>query len=111
MSDFSIPCFFAVPIDIRQNNLSLLQTYGSNAWRIHNYLLEATAKQTEKALEELKDMTVEVNRQRKNDQVRILEALATKKKITSMTITGSTWKATDYFRDPLDRTYFKCPSD
>lgn len=80
MSDFSIPCFFAVPIDIRQNNLSLLQTYGSNAWRIHNYLLEATAKQTEKALEELKDMTVEVNRQRKNDQVRILEALATKKK-------------------------------
>jgi pre-mRNA-splicing factor SPF27 len=56
----------------------LLQTYGSNAWRIHNYLLEATTKQTEKALEELKDMTVEVNRQRKNDQVRILEALAIK---------------------------------
>jgi pre-mRNA-splicing factor SPF27 len=57
-----------------------LQTYGSNAWRIHNYLLEATAKQTEKALEELKDMTVEVNRQRKNDQVRILKALALYKK-------------------------------
>ena len=71
-------CVFAVLIDIRQNNLSLLQTYGSNAWRIHNYLLEATAKQTEKALEELKDMTVEVNRQRKNEQVRILEALAMK---------------------------------
>ena len=67
--------FFVVLIDIRQNNLSLLQTYGSNAWRIHNYLLEATAKQTEKALEELKDMTVEVNRQRKNDQVRILNRL------------------------------------
>ena len=60
--------------------MSLLQTYGSNAWRIHNYLLEATAKQTEKALEELKDMTVEVNRQRKNDQVRILRAPAMKKK-------------------------------
>ena len=67
-------------IDVRQNNLSLLQTYGPNAWRIHNYLLEATAKQTEKALEELKDMTVEVNRQRKNDQVRVLEALAMNKK-------------------------------
>ena len=72
---------FAVLIGIRQNNLSLLQTYGSNAWRIHNYLLEATAKQAEKALEELKDMTVEVNRQRKNDQVRILEALVMNKKI------------------------------
>ena len=59
-----------LPIMIRQNNLSLLQTYGSNAWRIHNYLFEATVKQVEKALEELKDLTVEVNRQRKNDQVR-----------------------------------------
>ena len=82
MSYFSIPCFsLYLLIDISQNNLSLLQTYGSNAWRIHNYLLEASAKQTEKALEELKDMTVEVNRQRKNDQVRILEALTMKKKI------------------------------
>jgi hypothetical protein len=93
-------------IDIRQNNLSLLQTYGSNAWRIHNYLLEATAKQTEKALEELKDMTVEVNRQRKNDQVRILNM---NKKENFNDHTGSTWKATDYFGDPLDRTYFECP--
>ena len=62
-------------IDIRQHNLSLLQTYGSNAWRIHNYLLEATVKQVEKALEELKDLTVELNRQRKNDQVRIFKTL------------------------------------
>lgn len=53
----------------RQTNLTLLQTYGPNAWRIHNYLLESTAKQTEKALEELKELTVEVNRDRKNTQV------------------------------------------
>lgn len=53
----------------RQQNLALLQTYGSNAWRIQNYLLEATAKQTEKSLEELKELTVEVNRERKNMQV------------------------------------------
>ncbi|KAJ7462712.1 breast carcinoma amplified sequence 2 [Mycena galericulata] len=46
---------------MRQTNLTLLQTYGSNAWRIHNYLLEATVKQTEQALEELKQMTVDGN--------------------------------------------------
>jgi pre-mRNA-splicing factor SPF27 len=56
-------------LTISQQNLALLQTYGSNAWRIQNHLLEATAKQTEKALEELKELTVEVNRERKNMQV------------------------------------------
>ncbi|KAF5377603.1 hypothetical protein D9615_005165 [Tricholomella constricta] len=56
---------------IRQTNLTLLQNYGPNAWRIHNYLLEATAKQTEKALEDLKHLTVEVNRERKNYQDRL----------------------------------------
>ncbi|KAJ7919109.1 breast carcinoma amplified sequence 2-domain-containing protein, partial [Mycena leptocephala] len=40
------------------NELTLLQTYGANAWRIHNYLLEATVKQTEQAMEELKQMTL-----------------------------------------------------
>lgn len=53
----------------RQQNLALLQTYGSNAWRIQNHLLEATTKQTEKAVEELKELVVEVNRERKNMQV------------------------------------------
>ncbi|KAF9459460.1 Pre-mRNA-splicing factor SPF27 [Collybia nuda] len=53
---------------IRQTNLTLLQTYGPNAWRIHNYLLEAMAKQTEKTLEDLKQLTVEINRDRKNTQ-------------------------------------------
>jgi pre-mRNA-splicing factor SPF27 len=49
--------------------VALLQTYGANGWRIQNYLLESTAKQTEKALEELKELTVEINRDRKNAQV------------------------------------------
>lgn len=53
----------------RHTNLALLQTYGSNAWRIHNYLLDSTAKQAEKALEDLKQLTIEVNRERKNTQV------------------------------------------
>ena len=53
----------------RHTNLALLQTYGQNAWRIHNYLLEETAKQSEAALEEVKQLTTEVNRERKNWQV------------------------------------------
>ncbi|KAF9243885.1 breast carcinoma amplified sequence 2 [Melanogaster broomeanus] len=55
---------------LRQTNLALLQTYGQNAWRINNYLLEETAKQSEKALEELKQLTTELNRERKNSQTR-----------------------------------------
>jgi len=54
---------------LSHTNLALLQTYGPNAWRIHNYLMEETAKQTEKALEDLKQLTVDVNRERKNSQV------------------------------------------
>ena len=55
---------------VRQTNLALVQQYGANAWRIHNYLNEATAKNIEQALEELKNLTTEVNRDRKNFQVR-----------------------------------------
>ncbi|KAH9947677.1 breast carcinoma amplified sequence 2 [Amylocystis lapponica] len=56
---------------LRQINLSLLQSYGGNAWRVHNYLTEATAKNAEKALEELQNLTTEVNRDRKNFQTTI----------------------------------------
>ena len=55
----------------RHTNLALLQQYGANAWRIHNYLNEATAKDVEKALEELKNLTTEVNRERKNQQASV----------------------------------------
>ena len=51
-------------------NLALLQQYGSNSWRIHNYLMESTAQNLEKTVEDLKQLTVEVNRERKNSQVR-----------------------------------------
>lgn len=36
--------------------------------------MEETAKQYEKALEELKQLTVDVNRERKNSQVSVLSA-------------------------------------
>lgn len=55
----------------RHMNLALLQQYGSNSWRIHNYLLESTAKNLDKAVEDLKQLTVELNRERKNFQVRL----------------------------------------
>ncbi|KAI0757252.1 breast carcinoma amplified sequence 2 [Daedaleopsis nitida] len=55
----------------RHINLALLQQYGPNAWRIHNYLNEATAKNIENALEELKNLMTEVNRERKNFQTRL----------------------------------------
>ncbi|TFK20163.1 breast carcinoma amplified sequence 2 [Coprinopsis marcescibilis] len=53
---------------IRQTNIALLQTYGSNAWRVQNYLLETSAKQVEQASEQLQQLTVDVNRERKNEQ-------------------------------------------
>ena len=61
--------FTRPPRTRRHINLALLQHYGSNAWRIHNYLNEATAQNIEKALEELKNLTTEVNCERKNFQV------------------------------------------
>ena len=51
--------------------MTLLQTYGANAWRVHNYLLENTVKLAEKALEDLQQLQVDVNRERKNEQTRI----------------------------------------
>jgi len=66
---------------IRQTNASLLQTYGPNAWKIHNYLLEADAVAMEKELERLKEKVTEVNRDRKNTQLhtgKVLTSLETR---------------------------------
>ena len=52
-----------------QTNIALLQQYGANSWRVHNYLLEATSKQLEKAVEDLTQLTTDLNRDRKNNQV------------------------------------------
>jgi DNA polymerase III delta subunit len=52
-----------------QTNIALLQQYGANSWRVHNYLLEATSKQLEKAVEDLTQLTTDLNRDRKNSQV------------------------------------------
>ena len=85
----------------RQTNVSLLQTYGANAWRIHNYLLETTAKNAEKALEELKEQITGVNRERKNTQVRLLlRVLCT---TNSPTLTDQAWGADNILGASLRR--------
>ncbi|EJD04309.1 breast carcinoma amplified sequence 2 [Fomitiporia mediterranea MF3/22] len=56
---------------IRQNNIALLQTYGTNAWKIQNYLMEHIAKELEKALEDLRNRTTDVNRERKQFQTKL----------------------------------------
>lgn len=53
----------------RQSNVTLLQNFGANAWRTHNYLLESDATLLEKQLEELKERVVDTNRSRKNFQL------------------------------------------
>ncbi|KAJ3519697.1 hypothetical protein NM688_g9262 [Phlebia brevispora] len=62
---------------LRLTNLELLQQYGANAWRIHNFQMEATAKLLEKTVEDLKQLTVEVNRDRKNFQTQVGTQLTT----------------------------------
>ncbi|KAF9509034.1 hypothetical protein BS47DRAFT_1349713 [Hydnum rufescens UP504] len=65
----------------RQINLALLQTYGPNAWKVHNYLLEADAVLVEKELERLRERVTDINRDRKNTQLhtgKLLTSLETR---------------------------------
>ena len=54
----------------RNANGALMQQYGANAWKVHNYRLEMVANHVEKAIEELNERIAEINRSRKNSQVR-----------------------------------------
>jgi pre-mRNA-splicing factor SPF27 len=69
------PLYMHLNYDQRASNVSLLQNYGSNTWRVHNYLLESDAVQLEKQVELLKERVTEVNRSRKNFQVGLGERL------------------------------------
>lgn len=83
----------------RHNNLALLQQYGSNAWRTHNYLLEADAKKAEKILEEMKEQTTALNRDRKNSQVCGLHALVCPL-LTAHE--DASWRAVDIVGESMD---------
>jgi hypothetical protein len=89
----------------------LQQTYGANAWRVRNYLLESTVKQVEKALEDLKQLTVDVNRERKNAQVRQDHAADNCKLILSRSFPASLWKTAERIGDTLDRPYLEYFAD
>lgn len=54
----------------RNTNGTLLQQYGANAWKVHNYRLEMVGKHVERVIEEMNEQIAEVNRSRKNSQVR-----------------------------------------
>lgn len=53
----------------RLYNLELLQKYGANAWRVHNFQLEHELQQYQRTLEEYKQNILEINKQRKSEQV------------------------------------------
>ncbi|GBB88106.1 hypothetical protein RclHR1_14620006 [Rhizophagus clarus] len=55
--------------NLRMFNLELLQKFGANSWRLHNYQLENELQQYQKTLEEYKQNILELNKQRKADQL------------------------------------------
>lgn len=56
-------------------NLELLQKYGANAWRVHNYQLENDLANIKKNTEYLRNQILEINRERKNDQTQSAASL------------------------------------
>ena len=92
--------------------MTLLQKYGANAWRIHNYQLEQQAKNMEKALDMLKELTVDVNRDRKNTQVCISATQVYLLYISKVTWSvGEDWAAANCAGDTMDRASVERPTD
>ncbi|KAI8645873.1 Pre-mRNA-splicing factor SPF27 [Parasitella parasitica] len=57
-------------------NLELLQKYGANAWRVHNFQLEKDLADIRKNTENVRNQILEINRERKNDQTQAAASLA-----------------------------------
>ncbi|CAI2175617.1 14584_t:CDS:2 [Funneliformis geosporum] len=67
--------------NLRMFNLELLQKYGANAWRLHNYQLEHELQQYQMIMEEYKQNILDLNKQRKSEQLQAgnqIEALNNK---------------------------------
>ncbi|KAI8332631.1 Pre-mRNA-splicing factor SPF27 [Chlamydoabsidia padenii] len=56
-------------------NLELLQKYGANAWRVHNYQLESYLNQIKQETERYRNEINEINRERKYDQTQAAGAI------------------------------------
>lgn len=54
---------------VRSDNISLLKSYGANAWRLHAFGLETDAKRAEVELERLQQETNALNRTRRGAQI------------------------------------------
>jgi pre-mRNA-splicing factor SPF27 len=51
-------------------NLELLQKFGGNAWKIHNYQLESQVELLDRLFDEAKDSMQQVNKRRKVEQLK-----------------------------------------
>ncbi|TPX54794.1 hypothetical protein PhCBS80983_g05737 [Powellomyces hirtus] len=56
-------------------NLELVNTFGSNAWRLHCFQLEWLAKALEKEVEAVKKEVVDINKERKVEQLKTGQTL------------------------------------
>ncbi|ORX45895.1 breast carcinoma amplified sequence 2 [Hesseltinella vesiculosa] len=56
-------------------NLELLQKYGGNAWRVHNYQLETFLKQIQQETEQYRNEIRTINRERKDEQTQAAKTL------------------------------------
>ena len=52
----------------RYMNLDLLNKYGSNAWKIHNFQMEQLIKNVKEELDNVNDTILALNMERKQDQ-------------------------------------------
>ncbi|KAJ3215176.1 hypothetical protein HDU67_000744 [Dinochytrium kinnereticum] len=62
-------------------NLELMNKFGSNAWRLHNHHLDSLISKLQQELEVQKQALLEINKDRKTDQIRVgftLSALETR---------------------------------
>lgn len=82
---------------LRLSNLELMQKYGSNAWRVANFLVEKEIERLEKQTEEVKLRTEELNRERKARQASLLRIQAFSNNRLTFSYCSSR-QETDYLR-------------
>ncbi|CAG8551569.1 13446_t:CDS:10, partial [Dentiscutata heterogama] len=67
--------------NLRFFNLELLQKFGPNSWKLHNYQLEHELQQFQRTLEDYRQRVLELNKRRKAEQIQAgsqVEALENK---------------------------------
>lgn len=57
-------------------NLELLSKYGANAWRVHNYQLEAYLEHLKNDTEGVRNQIMDINKERKTEQLQAAATLA-----------------------------------